>query len=282
LGFSVVAVGVLLGSHFAAVWWGFFYLGLVCAVMVGLGILSWSKKVPSAPYFLGACLAGMVGAASSTFTTWGWVPFTELGYRAVELGVTIEATLLALALAYQMRHYQRASLEAAALARIDPLTQVLNRRAFFDDALPVWRTADRGGRPLTLIMVDLDHFKAINDQHGHEAGDRALDLVARTLTNGRRAGDLLARWGGEEFVLLLPETELTQAIRLAENLRRSIASSELSVPDGQQGLSASFGVAQRLGHANIEALIAEADAQLLAAKREGRNRVCAANASASG
>ena len=276
LGFSVVALGVLFGSHFAAVWWGFFYLGLVCAVMVGLGVLSWRKNVPSAPFFLGACLAGMLGAASSTFTTWGWVPFTELGYRAVEIGVTVEATLLALALAYQMRHYQRISLEASALARIDPLTQVLNRRALFEDATPAWRTADRGDRPISVIMVDLDYFKMINDRHGHEVGDRALVAVARALTEGRRAGDLLARWGGEEFVLVLPETDVTQALVLAESLRKGIEGLSLPGVGGPLSLSASFGVAQRRSHASVESLIADADVQLLAAKREGRNRVCAA------
>jgi diguanylate cyclase (GGDEF)-like protein len=277
LGGVVVAGGVLAGSHFAAVWWGFFYLGLVCVVMVSLGILSMRQGTPSARYFLFACLSGMVGAACSTITTWGWVPFTELGYRAVEIGVTVEATLLALALAlaYQMRHYQRSSLEAAELARIDPLTQVLNRRAFFEDTLPAWRTADRGGRPISAIMIDLDFFKLINDRHGHETGDRALVAVGRALTDGRRAGDVLARWGGEEFVLLLPETDLAHATALAESLRVAVESISLPVVGGHQALSASFGVAEREAHASIEALIAEADARLLAAKRAGRNRVCA-------
>lgn len=277
-GAGVVAVSVLMGSHFAAVLWGFVFLGLVCIVMVALGVYAVQHGMPSARYFLGACLSGMVGAGCSVVTTWGWVPFTEWGYRAVELGVMIEATLLALALAHQMRHLQRVSLQASTLARIDPLTQVLNRRAFFEDTLPTWRTAGRGGRPVSLIMIDLDHFKAINDRHGHETGDRALVAVGKALSDGRRAGDVLARWGGEEFVLLLPETDLAHARVLAEQLRQSIASLCVDAPAGVQTLTASFGVAQRHGHESIEALVADADAQLLGAKRAGRNRVAAAPA----
>lgn len=276
LGVIVATVSVLGGSHLAAVLWGFAFLGLVCVVMVALGFFSLHRGTPSARYFLLACLCGMIGAASSTITTWGWVPFNELGYRAIEIGVTLEATLLALALAYQVRHYQRASLQATELARIDPLTKLLNRRAFFEDCLPAWRTAGRGERPMCVVVIDLDHFKSVNDRHGHEVGDRALVAAGKVLAEGRRAGDLLARWGGEEFVLLLPETELAQAVALAERLRAEIEAVTLPTSSGMLSLSASFGVAQRADQASIEALIAAADTQLLAAKQAGRNRVSAA------
>lgn len=267
---------VALGSQRGAALLAFSFLVAAHAGMLGLGLLALRRQHPSAHYFLAAALCGVLGVGVTTLAVWGWLPLTPLTYRSAELGVVLEAMLLALALASRMRSQDRARLHAERLAGQDSLTGLPNRRAFFGAAAGPWNIAVRRNRPLAVVVLDIDHFKAINDQYGHEAGDRALVEVARRLAGSCRAGDVLARWGGEEFVLLLPETDLAQACALAERIRQALE--RQPVPHGGRSfaLTASCGVAQRLAHGSLEALIREADEWLYCAKREGRNRVAAA------
>jgi diguanylate cyclase len=149
--------------------------------------------------------------------------------------------------------------------RTDPLTGLCNRRAL-DEALAsqaAMRT--RYGFAFSLVIFDIDHFKRINDQQGHLAGDRALQGVARLLDAGVRETDLVARYGGEEFVILMPQTELDMAVVLAERLRAKVEE------DG--ALTVSGGVAAVLEWESAHELLARADAALYAAKSAGRNCV---------
>jgi two-component system cell cycle response regulator len=166
----------------------------------------------------------------------------------------------------------------------DAVTEVPNRR-FFDRRLAEeterWQRRDE---PLAMILVDIDHFKQVNDCHGHQAGDSALAQVARWLGEGLRACDVLARFGGEEFVLLLPNTTAHQAGTIAERLRERIAHASINLDDGGEGfkLTASFGVAaleEKQGGNRVDAangLLRRADRALYAAKAAGRN--CVVNA----
>ena len=150
----------------------------------------------------------------------------------------------------------------------DPLTGVLNR----DGLAPVFKhnwSADYTPL-LSLIFIDIDHFKKINDTYGHNIGDQVLLAFAQTLSENTRTQDLLARWGGEEFVLACPETALENALGLAEKLRRAIEESEW--PKNLQ-VTASFGVAQLLPEESPTEFIARADKALYAAKAQGRNCV---------
>jgi len=150
----------------------------------------------------------------------------------------------------------------------DPLTGVLNR----DGLAPVFKhnwSADYTPL-LSLIFIDIDHFKKINDTYGHNIGDQVLLAFAQTLSENTRTQDLLARWGGEEFVLACPETALENALGLAEKLRRAIEKSEW--PKNLQ-VTASFGVAQLLPEESPTEFIARADKALYAAKAQGRNCV---------
>ncbi|SEK55297.1 diguanylate cyclase (GGDEF) domain-containing protein [Atopomonas hussainii] len=243
-------------------------------IMMALGALCWRKGLLAARYFLAATTFGMLGTAISNLTVMGVLPFTLLGYRAVEVGLLIEATLLALALAYRMRQHQAARLRAEELARTDPLTQLLNRRAFFELSDRLWSTSIRNQRPLAVILIDIDHFKRINDEHGHATGDLVLVAVSTLLQQLARHGDLTVRWGGEEFLLLLPETNAEQACLLAERLCVRIAQLK---PSGI-AVSASLGVAQLGGESNLDELINTADEQLYRAKHAGRNQVVCAHA----
>ncbi len=275
--FAAAAIGgqllLIWGDHqHGAALLAFWAVTLFSLLMILLG-LSMVRSHPGGRYFLLATLFGGLGAGITSLTVWGQLPYTQLGYHAFEWGVVFEATLLALALARQVRHYQQLSARSSHEARHDLLTGLLNRRGFIAGAQPLWSTANRRQRPLSLLMVDLDHFKAINDSHGHAGGDQALQAVARLLAEQSREGDLVGRWGGEEFVVLLPETSLAEALVLAERLRLAIA----ALPAGSCGgatLTASLGVAGRNGNTSLEQLVAEADRQLYLAKEQGRNRVC--------
>jgi diguanylate cyclase (GGDEF)-like protein len=164
--------------------------------------------------------------------------------------------------------------ESRRLAEIDPLTGLANRRmAMVTGAVALSRL--RTGDTLTVVMLDLDHFKAINDGHGHLIGDSVLVEVARELAASVPASGLAARFGGEEFILLLPGLRAGDAVRLAEALRERL--SGLRAPGAELGrLSASFGVAEAVPGCSLDALIARADHALLAAKAAGRNRVMVA------
>ena len=166
----------------------------------------------------------------------------------------------------------------AKLSAEDGLTQIANRREF-DRRLDIeWGRARRDGTPVALIMVDVDCFKNYNDHYGHQAGDACLQQIANRLhAIPQRAADLVARFGGEEFVALLPATTGADAARLAERMRNAVA--DLQIPHATSrvspGVTASFGVAalHPAGSTEPAQLIAAADAALYAAKEKGRNRV---------
>jgi diguanylate cyclase (GGDEF)-like protein len=166
---------------------------------------------------------------------------------------------------------------AQARATTDALTQLPNRWALQDALKRMLAQAKRSRRPLALVLLDIDHFKRLNDTHGHDAGDRALVAVGEALGSALRESDLAARTGGEEFAVLLPDTPLPGALAVAEQLRGAIAAVELAFDD--TALTASFGVAVLGIHANeADALVQVADRALYAAKRAGRDRVEVAEA----
>lgn len=147
----------------------------------------------------------------------------------------------------------------------DALSELANRRAFTNAIDLEHARAARTGRPISIVVLDLDHFKTVNDRFGHPAGDRALRHVAGILRSGCRAADVAARVGGEEFALLLPETDGPAALLIAERVRAAIASS--TTPDGIR-ITASFGVTESDGS---DPLVA-ADRALYRAKAAGRDR----------
>ena len=128
----------------------------------------------------------------------------------------------------------------------------------------------RQGTPFALAIADLDHFKQLNDKHGHEAGDRSLRVFAQAATRALREGDLIARWGGEEFVIAMPEIDSQQAVAILERLRGTLASSHLG---GHPVFTASFGVTDSTGGKTLEQLIQIADSGLYRSKHGGRDLI---------
>ena len=159
------------------------------------------------------------------------------------------------------------------LAHKDPLTGLLNRRFAFDIMTKQWLFLSRKHQQACIIMTDIDHFKSVNDGHGHQVGDQALILFAQTLEDELRKYDLACRYGGEEFLLFLPDTSIEQAAAVAERIRARIESSELSTETTVFSITASFGVASTKDTSAIEKTVNLADNALYQAKHSGRNKV---------
>ena len=165
--------------------------------------------------------------------------------------------------------------ELAALAYTDCLTGLANRRALLTAATREIARMQRTGRPACVVLVDIDHFKAVNDGFGHAAGDAVLQLTAETLAAHTRSTDTVARWGGEEFVLLLPETDLAAAQIVAEKCRLAVSAQKSVSAQCQRAVTITLGVSLIYPGDTPEAAIARADAALYQGKARGRNRVVA-------
>ena len=164
------------------------------------------------------------------------------------------------------------------LATRDELTGLINRRAMLDLMALEHRRSLRSGRPMLLAQLDIDHFKPINDQHGHATGDRALQAFAGTVAASVRDTDVLARWGGEEFVLMLTDTSAEHARELLERIRQAVQALEIAHSAGSLQLTVSIGLAQHLPGDTVEHTLERADQALYRAKALGRNRVVVAPA----
>ncbi len=204
----------------------------------------------------------------------------------VTLGIMLGGLLLASWLSFRIAGNVLAQLDAAAkelrrqkeaaelLARTDELTGMPNRRAFYEAAHHEIQRALRYGVPMTLIITDIDHFKSINDNYGHHVGDAVLQAFARTLAASIREVDLAGRWGGEEFVILMPDTTLEEALRVAERMRLAVAGAPMRAGRHSFGYTTSFGVATfSTDTPTLDVLLKRADAALYRAKELGRNRI---------
>jgi diguanylate cyclase (GGDEF)-like protein len=159
------------------------------------------------------------------------------------------------------------------LATTDALTGLLNRRHFIEMAETEWRRFQRYHRPLSMLMVDIDHFKSVNDRYGHGVGDEAIAAVARACTKGKRGPDIVGRLGGEEFAILLPETDLAQARIVADRLCRRISEQTLMAHKVHFKVTASIGIATAsVSMSGFDVLMRSADQALYQAKANGRNR----------
>lgn len=164
--------------------------------------------------------------------------------------------------------------DLARLARTDALTGLPNRRALEEELSRAAARALRGGSPLSALVLDVDRFKQVNDRHGHAAGDAVLAAVAARAAGALRAGDVMARIGGEEFAVLLPGADLARAAEAAERIRAAIAAEPIAAGGLALDVTASIGCAALSpGEAEGSALLARADAKLYEAKSAGRNRV---------
>src|SRR3954470_3587521 len=224
---------------------------------------------------VGACLAAIVVWGITEFRFWRLVKAAE---RIVEgdlaVSVSTRGNGLSGRLARAINGISMALAETNDRATIDRLTGVANRQALLTLLFAEVERASRYDRPLSIAFVDIDLFKAVNDTYGHAAGDFVLREVAQTISDNLRASDLIGRYGGEEFMLILTETDVEEGAALAEKLRVLIERLRLEV-EGNANLSVtiSIGIAGGTGqHLRMESLIRDADAAMYSAKSLGRNQ----------
>ena len=215
--------------------------------------------------------AGVIASGRMNWPHWHGLVFAGAYalYVAVALGLAFGFFWISTAqLSLQLEH----------MAGTDPLTRLYNRRTFLLACEGELQVAQRKSRPFSILMVDLDYFKNINDRYGHAAGDAALLAAVHAMQDSIRGSDVLARWGGEEFAALLPNANLEAAHVVAERLRANVARVELPVPCGGQGelvirMTVSIGIATSDLSESIHDVMARADQNLYLAKDFGRNRV---------
>jgi diguanylate cyclase (GGDEF)-like protein len=247
-----------------------FYIMLVPPVMVVSPLDNWRSKAPlvTGLVALYVALDFFLRQATPGFALH---PSVLNGLHYFNL-ITVLVLLIFMAGMYY-RLVVQSEQQLREMATTDPLTRLRNRRSVLDTSMSEAAKQRRDGRPMSFILCDVDHFKNVNDHHGHEAGDDVLKAVAKVLRSGVREVDHAARWGGEEFLLLLPETALPGAVLVANRLRECIAELQVPSKDGLLNVTMTFGVCTLHVNEPIDQAIARADKALYQGKHAGRNRV---------
>ncbi|MCX7924217.1 MAG: diguanylate cyclase [Fimbriimonadales bacterium] len=271
VGFSI---GIALVASLVLIWFLRAYIARFLTAIQRLASGDWETRIP----YVARDEFGFLARTFNTMAMQLQQAFEEQERQRQEIQAQNEE-LHALYQQLQAAHQELAQLNRelveanrllAQAAVTDGLTGLKNHRAFQESLNNLVQMADRHQQPLSLIMLDIDHFKEFNDRFGHPAGDELLRQVAEVLRQSARAYDVAARYGGEEFALLLPHTTLEQAVQVAERLRHQIQ----AIKNPHAPVSASLGVASYRHGSAPATLLYEADAALYRAKRSGRNQVC--------
>lgn len=234
---------------------------------------------PHLRFYAGALLEGEDGHPLGTLCVLDHQPRTLTPQQGEILQALAGQVMLLLQLyrqnqrqAEMLARIDAARREMAHLAATDSLTGLANRRSFSERLSQEIARIARGKGPSCLIMADLDHFKRINDEYGHQTGDHALTVFAATCASVFREADLIGRWGGEEFIVLLPDTLVDDALRVAERLHTALSRTPITGNSDSFRLSVSLGVVELDGTRSMDEVIRMADEALYAAKDAGRNR----------
>jgi diguanylate cyclase (GGDEF)-like protein len=228
------------------------------------------RRISPLPYLVIALAFGLLGVVG-----WRQDAYPLGGLLLGAVGVTVLVVTRQIAV---LRENQRLLTELHTLASTDSLTGLQSRRHFFDLAEREFYRARRYGRPLSAMMLDIDHFKTINDSFGHSGGDAVLSSMARHCRENLRAIDLVGRYGGDELAVLLPETDLEAAVIAAQRIRASIDAGSVDCERGSIPVTISIGVASGAGCNDLAALLHRADEALYEAKQAGRNTTRALSA----
>jgi len=240
-----------------------------------IALLSYVKGNKTARFFLLGTTAGLIGTSLTALTVMSIIPYTHIGYQAVDYGLAIDSILLSFALVDRVKSTEKEKLLAEISANTDALTNVANRRAFNH----LCEQLDNGTQKiyqekLVVMMFDIDFFKEINDTYGHSVGDVVLQKVAKLLKSNTKSTDHIFRMGGEEFLILLPDTDVESAQKVAERIRIAIEAMVTYKNDSVISITTSIGTAEVLSEdKSLISTIQLADKALYDAKRSGRNKV---------
>ena len=233
------------------------------AMVLAMGIAALRAGQPAAPYYLLAWSGFLVGVVAYMLKSFGWLPHNLLTHYGFQIGTVFEFVLLSVALGIRVQELRQQS-------RTDALTGLANRSRFDELIGEQFARQQTSGQPLALLVIDVDHFKQVNDLHGHVAGDRVLQQVAAIMGREIAGSGQACRYGGEEFAILLPRTDLAPALKVADALRAAVCAEQRD-----PALTISIGVACTSGQqfADPRDLFRAADEALYRAKQGGRNRV---------
>ncbi|MGV8843533.1 MAG: sensor domain-containing diguanylate cyclase [Pseudomonas sp.] len=270
--------------------WGFFDItaalkpastlaALMMVVTFSVSISLYRKGNPLVKFFLLGHSFFVVFNGIAVLFYKGLIAPSYLSSHGVGIGIVLEALTLAFIISYRIKILEDIRSSQAELkkqAATDPLTKLYNRRFFFSEADYLLELAKNNHAPLSVLVIDIDHFKRVNDTYGHSCGDEVIIQLAHILKKHSRSKDLVARFGGEEFVMLLPEADMQEAIRCAERIRAAVEALEVTVnADDIVRSTISIGIAKVITeHETIEAALDRADKALYHAKNTGRNRIC--------
>lgn len=245
------------------------FSSLISFYSCAIGLYIWLAGNRSARFFLLGSMSGLVGTMVTALTVMAFLPYHYLTYKALDFGLTLDGILMSLALADRIKQVREERLRAELDSKTDSLTGLNNRRAYQAISQQEEQRLKRHGGELAAIMLDINHFKLINDNHGHVCGDALLKQIAALVRQHIRLTDHAFRMGGDEFLILLPATNRDQAQHLAERLRQVIAAQSVACLGHSLRATVSLGVSQY--HAEdpgIEALLKRTDDAMYQDKRE--------------
>lgn len=308
LGCLIFVLNLFIPYHIA-IWLSTFLTIFEAIVAIVTGLYLWARGEVLARFYTTAWFAFFLGVVILVLSKWGFIPRNLLIENILPIGCVIEGLLLSSALAYRMNQHRQKHLQTqsdllqvqqkantlleqrvaerttelelvnqklSALNKTDMLTQLYNRAFFDEKLLHEWQKGTRGHNPMSLLMIDSDHFKNINDTYGHLCGDACLVHLARLFNSSvNRAGDFVARYGGEEFVVLLCHTDAKNAALVAERIRHLVEKTPLIWQSQAIALTVSIGVAGIIPKNFIDpkTLLQAADQACYCAKRQGRNQI---------
>jgi diguanylate cyclase (GGDEF)-like protein len=276
-------VGLAVNQLFFSLLLAFILNTCFVVLFVAMGIRALMARKPFAIIFIVSSVTAAICITVSTLAVAGFlVPYNDYTFKAIELGMAFEAILLAVILARQFRMAQLDKMIAETYARTDSLTQLNNRRGFQELVKPILQNITREKRDISIALIDIDFFKKFNDQYGHDIGDNVLKEVSQCIAGTCRKGDVSARWGGEEFIVFLPETSQNQALLQAERIRVAIEQLDVTVINVPLSITVSIGIAgtknsmfnyEPIDTLVLEPMINQADRALYVAKQNGKNQV---------
>lgn len=246
-------------------------------IFLGVAISIYAKGNQITKIFLFAHVFYVILNIYSILFYIGHVDYTYISFHGIGIGIGIEAFLLSYLVSYKFKIMKQEKEESNLLATTDFMTKLYNRRYFMEVSQNLIQLYKRNKNDISLIMIDIDNFKSVNDTYGHQFGDEVIILLSDTMIMAQRESDIVCRYGGEEFVILLPNSSLKNATTIAQNIRKSIELSTIELPSKETfKFTISIGVSQVSinDEDTIEVALKRADDALYEAKSKGKNQVC--------